>query len=897
MHASTHPSLHPLRYLIQPSNALHVRSVATPRRLLGGTPAAAQIAVRSISTWGNGRGSWEGQRGGVGSGGSRTGRGWTSECVGEIVGETGGCVGERRRDVGKAGCMFVMRNSVKTDYVPAVGRYSFNCYNNYNYNGYDLGTHRQTLSSSTHKSIGSSSPSVMCSTIFPLRRSMSSIFSYNRSSLNNTSQSNTTQPSSSSSSSSSSPESSSSSASSSSCPSTIQRPLCTAVSSPPNPSSPPSSSPPTPTPCVRDSHFTLPTDSHQPDQLDHNTPLTHHLQPVELPTGNIQIDGPHHFTPLPPILQPSSLHQPSSPSHGGSAASGHELKDVFTSVIKVFTDYTDPNFAQPWQMRRQMKSTGSGFVIDNRRIMTNAHCVAFQNRVLVRKHGSPKKFLARLVAVAHESDLAVLTVDDNEFWEGVHTLEFGDIPNLQDAVVVVGYPTGGDNLSITAGVVSRVDINTYAHSNFRLLCAQIDAAINPGNSGGPAFKDGKVVGVAFQGYDDAQNIGYIVPTPVIEHFLEDLKRHNNSYTGFVTLGITYQPMENCSLRKFLGIDDVDPASLPEGVSATGILVIQSDELRDKQYRDKAKRETGVDISCDEVGVRKNDVILALDGTNVADDGTIFFRNQERVHLAYAISNKYTGDTVKVTVLRNKKVMEVTVPLTPPNFIVPEHQWDKTPRYYIYGGLVFVPMSLDYLKDEFGKKFYERAPSTLLKPLTDIFAKHPGEESIVLSQILASDLTIGYDLRNIRLIGVNGEKVVNLKHLAEILERDIHKTTAEDDNINSSIPTAHNNSTTLVGYQQVPDSSCSVENVINTNNNNINDSVSPPSVSLPSSSSVSLPSSSSSLSKSASESDKKRFVIFEFEHELQLVLDREQATTMKEEIMRHHAIPTYRSLVI
>eukprot|EP00922_Rhytidocystis_sp_ex-Travisia-forbesii_P065142 GHVS01096823.1.p1 GENE.GHVS01096823.1~~GHVS01096823.1.p1 ORF type:complete len:492 (-),score=63.39 GHVS01096823.1:71-1546(-) len=488
--------------------------------------------------------------------------------------------------------------------------------------------------------------------------------------------------------------------------------------------------------------------------------------------------------------------------------------------------------------------------------MTNAHCVAFQNRVLVRKHGSPKKYLARVESVAHESDLAVLTVEEDEFWEGVAPLSFGDIPHLQDAVVVVGYPTGGDNLSITAGVVSRVDINTYAHSNFRLLCAQIDAAINPGNSGGPAFKDGKVVGVAFQGYDDAQNIGYIVPTPVIEHFLNDMQK-NNKYTGFVTLGLTYQPMENCSLRKFLGIDDVDTKTLPEGVGATGILVIQSDELRDKQHISKMKKEHNIDLSPDTVGVRKNDVILAMDGINVADDGTIFFRNQERVHLAYAISHKYTGDTVEVTVLRNKKVTTVTVPLTAPNFLVPEHQWDKKPRYYIYGGLVFCPMSLDYLKDEFGKKFYERAPSTLLKPLTDIFAKHAGEESIILSQILASDLTIGYDLRNIRLIAVNGEKIVNLKHLSQILDT-IEKAETES-------------SANVVEELKSPpletQGSCAAE------------SLTPESP--PAGDSKALPTDG-------------RFVIFEFEHELQLVLDRKQAAAMQEGILRHHAISRYRS---
>jgi len=66
-------------------------------------------------------------------------------------------------------------------------------------------------------------------------------------------------------------------------------------------------------------------------------------------------------------------------------------------------------------------------------------------------------------------------------------LEFGSVPELQQSLVVVGFPTGGDNLCVTAGVVSRVDVHEYAHSGFSLLCVQIDAALNSGNSGGPAL--------------------------------------------------------------------------------------------------------------------------------------------------------------------------------------------------------------------------------------------------------------------------------------------------------------------------------------------------------------------------------------------------------------------------
>ncbi|KAJ8536543.1 hypothetical protein K7X08_034944 [Anisodus acutangulus] len=121
-----------------------------------------------------------------------------------------------------------------------------------------------------------------------------------------------------------------------------------------------------------------------------------------------------------------------------------------------------------------------GFVIGGKRVLTNAHVVADHIFVLVRKHGSPTKYRATVQAVGHECDLAILLVQSEELWEGVNSLELGDVPFLQEAVSVVGYLQGGDNISVTKGVVSRVELTQYLHGASQLLTIQIDAAINPG---------------------------------------------------------------------------------------------------------------------------------------------------------------------------------------------------------------------------------------------------------------------------------------------------------------------------------------------------------------------------------------------------------------------------------
>src|SRR4029079_13182777 len=101
------------------------------------------------------------------------------------------------------------------------------------------------------------------------------------------------------------------------------------------------------------------------------------------------------------------------------------------------------------------------------------------------KAGEPQKYRARVEFVAHDCELAVLTVDDPEFFQGVKPLKLGELPRQRDKIAAYGFPAGGDDLSITEGTVSRVELTRYTHSDLDLLAVQTNAAITPGNSGGP----------------------------------------------------------------------------------------------------------------------------------------------------------------------------------------------------------------------------------------------------------------------------------------------------------------------------------------------------------------------------------------------------------------------------
>ncbi|XP_047326435.1 protease Do-like 9 [Impatiens glandulifera] len=415
------------------------------------------------------------------------------------------------------------------------------------------------------------------------------------------------------------------------------------------------------------------------------------------------------------------------------------------AVVKVFCTHTEPNFSLPWQKNRQDSSNSTGFVIRGRRVLTNAHSVEHHTQVKLKKRGSDIKYVATVLAIGNECDIAMLTVDNDKFWEGLSPVQFGDLPALQDAVTVVGYPIGGDTISVTSGVVSRIEILSYDQGSMELLGLQIDAAINLGNSGGPALDDkGNCVGIAFQSLkeDDAENIGYVIPMPVIMHFIQDYEK-NGAYTGFPVLGIELQMMENSDLRKSMGM----------------------------KHGQKGVRIRRLDPTAPGSKVLKpSDIILSFDGVNIANDGTVPFRHGERIGFSYLVSQKYVGDVAKLKVLRNSETLEFDIMLMSHRRLIPAHCNGKPPSYYIVAGLVFTNVTVPYLLSEYTEEFEHDAPIQLLDKLLHAMPKSENEQLIVISQVLVADINIGYEtIENEQVVSFNGKPVKNLKSLATMVE--------------------------------------------------------------------------------------------------------------------------------
>jgi S1-C subfamily serine protease len=249
------------------------------------------------------------------------------------------------------------------------------------------------------------------------------------------------------------------------------------------------------------------------------------------------------------------------------------VQQLVKGVVQVFNNSVAHDWVSPWSKSPPSSSSGTGFIISvkKRLIITNAHCTTDAMTLQVRKDGDFDKVEARVLATSHESDLSIITVDESKFWEGAIELPLGQTPRLQQAVDVIGFPKGGDGISVTSGVVSRVDWGVYTHGHSCNLVVTVDAAINSGNSGGPAVSDGLVVGVAFQSLTGGDNIGFIIPAAVLRSVLQDFEATSPSgapLAGFGHLECDVSTLENPAKRKWLG--------LPEG--ASGVQVGKIKEL-------------------------------------------------------------------------------------------------------------------------------------------------------------------------------------------------------------------------------------------------------------------------------------------------------------------------------
>ena len=423
---------------------------------------------------------------------------------------------------------------------------------------------------------------------------------------------------------------------------------------------------------------------------------------------------------------------------GSFAQAAPEARTVESAVVKVFSTLRNPDPARPWAKQEPVEATGSGVILAGNRILTNAHVVLYASQVQVQGHGGGDKVPATVLAVAPGIDLALLQLDEPAFFDQRQPLErSAELPSIKEEVLAYGYPMGGTNLSITKGIISRIEFTEY---NFPVagLRIQVDAAINPGNSGGPAVVNGKMVGLVFSKMGGAQGIGYIIPNEEIELFLSDVS--HGRVDAKPALFDDLPTLENPALRRYLNLDK----------AVQGVVV----------HKPFGK----------ESPLKVWDVITHLDGIPVDGQGMIQLRPNLQVNFRYLVQRHAKGGQVALRVVRGGQTLDLHVPVGPERTVLVPDLMGSYPPYFVCGPLVFSSASTQFMAGAGrGRSPMAMVSSPLLRRMFDP-PTFPGEQLVVIaSPFLPHRMVRGYSNPQGEVVRtVNGVPVRNLRHLVELL---------------------------------------------------------------------------------------------------------------------------------
>jgi S1-C subfamily serine protease len=444
-----------------------------------------------------------------------------------------------------------------------------------------------------------------------------------------------------------------------------------------------------------------------------------------------------------PVLCAALCLPAAAPAWGAQHATS-EPPAIENSVVKIFATMRYPDPFKPWTKQAPTDVSASGVVIEGNRILTNAHVVLYATQVQVQANATGDKLPATVLAVAPGIDLAVLQLEDPSFFATHPALpRASELPRIKDAVLAYGFPTGGTSLSITKGIVSRIEFVSY---NFPVsgLRIQVDAAINPGNSGGPAIAGDRMIGLAFSKLGgDTQNIGYIIPNEEVELFLKDIA--DGRYDGKPAMYDDLQTLENPALRDYLKLDK----------SVEGMVVHRT-------YKSDAAYP-----------LKEWDVITHIGSTPIDNQGMVKLDKDLRVNFGYMIQHLAKNGALPLTLVRGGKVLTVELPVSVERPTLVSDLHGSYPSYFIYGPLVFSTATWQFISGLASNVGTLRALGFMKNPLVTRALDPPDEEQqelvVVSSPFFPHKLVNGYSSPAGSVVSsVNGTHIKSLKHLVAVL---------------------------------------------------------------------------------------------------------------------------------
>ncbi len=425
--------------------------------------------------------------------------------------------------------------------------------------------------------------------------------------------------------------------------------------------------------------------------------------------------------------------------------------DVVLSTIRVNSTSQSWSPAQPWEKNQPTSLRSLGVIVKPGQVLTSAEMVADATYLELELTDGSKTVEAKTIAVDYETNLALLSVksevESAAFFENTKPIELAEPPSINDELQILQVEDNGTPL-MTSGKLQSVEVSASFLPGQSFLSYLVKASMQSAASSFslPAIQNGKLAGILLS-YDNTDQISNVLSVDIIQRFLEDAADEN--YAGFPSLGVSIAATNDPLFRDFLKLT-------PE---QGGI------------YISKVRPGGSADMA----GIRKGDVILAVNGFTIDRLGFYQHPNYGSVFWGHIVRGTQSdGDQVKLSILREGEPIEINATLkreNPDDVLVPQYQFDRAPNYLVKGGLIFQELSRPLL-ESYGKEWTSRAPLNLLDALENPEKYEEQFDRIIfLSGSIPTPATVGYEsLRNLIVKKVNGLEIKNMKSLIEAFNK-------------------------------------------------------------------------------------------------------------------------------
>ncbi|HXN30841.1 MAG TPA: hypothetical protein VN894_03225 [Polyangiaceae bacterium] len=405
--------------------------------------------------------------------------------------------------------------------------------------------------------------------------------------------------------------------------------------------------------------------------------------------------------------------------------------DPSRAVVVVQVDGVDVDWSAPWGSGKPWTRTLTGLAIDGRRILVSGWGLRNHRHVEVHKPGTIARAAAKVALFDVDAGLAMLTVDDPGFWEGVApALLSSALPGLRP-VKLLHATAEGMRVETSDGVVSRFEVSGRCDF-IHVKISQVDT--QRAGVSDVVSVEGHVAGLVMS---SSNGDVYALPSRTLIDFATEASRP--PYRGCATADFMGQKLSNPALRTSLGLSADDGGWLVSEVSPLG--------------SSSGSLEPG-------------DAILSVAGTRIDSDGTYADPAAGRISYAALFSEgHHPQDAIAVQLVRHGERQTVSVLLKRwpgEQTLVPWFGPDSA-GYTVRGGLVFQRLSHEYLLT-FGRDWETRAPPRILEPYElerwSSSLERPGV--VVLTGVLPVAATLGYEhIGSLVVDRVNGLPVRSL----------------------------------------------------------------------------------------------------------------------------------------